>query len=406
MNNEMNTNESNKSLIAIFLVVLIDVLGLTIMLPLLPFYSEHFGANAFVVGTLVSSYALCQLISGPILGSWSDKYGRKPVLVFSQIGTFIGFLILGSAQSLVWIFISRIIDGLTAGNISTAQAFIADVTPPKDRAKAMGKISIAFGIGFFIGPALTAFLFHYGYRVPIFVAAGLSFTSILASHFLLPNLPPPASLKVEGEKEVKVRFALFKYLKQPVLAILLLEIFLFYFSFSAYMSGFALFAERRFTFNGIALNPKQVGYAFTYFGLLGILIQAFFIGKLVNTLGERKLTMIGFLSAGLGYLMLAFIREPIMIAVTGLFTSFGAGVLRPVLISEISSQVGPTERGRVIGANQALQSVAQIIAPLIGTAIITEKYLGAWALLPAMVSFIGFGLVVYHFSQRRLYEAH
>lgn len=172
------------------------------------------------------------------------------------------------------------------------------------------------------------------------------------------------------------------------------------------MSGFALFAERRFSFNGIPLNPKQVGYAFTYFGLLGIIIQAFFIGRLVNKFGERRITWFGFLSAGIGYLLLAFIREPVMIAITGIFTSFGAGVLRPVLISEISSQVDPRERGRVIGTNQALQSVAQIIAPLISTAIITEKYLSAWAIFPACISFIGFALVTYHLSQKSLYEAH
>ena len=392
------TESADRRLIAIFMVVLIDVLGITIMFPLLPFYSEHFGASAQVVGLLVSSYAFCQLISGPILGHWSDKIGRKPVLIVSQIGTFIGFLILASARSLVWIFIARIIDGLTAGNISTAQAYISDVSSPQNRAKALGKIGVAFSIGFFIGPALTAFLYHYGYQAPIYAAAFLSFMSIMASTFLLPSHVRPAGTpSAKGASATGEEFSFanaFKYLKNPVIAVLLLEVFLFYFAFSAYMSGFALFAERRFTFNGQPLTPKQVGYAFTYFGFLGILIQGFLMGRLVNKFGERKLGMIGFISSFVGYGLLAFIHQPLMILVTGLFTSFGGGVLRPVLISEIAGAVPPQERGRVIGVNQSLQSIAQIISPIVSTALIGGAFIAQWAFFPAVISGVGALLVL------------
>lgn len=395
---------TDRRLVAIFMVVLIDVLGITIMFPLLPFYSEHFGASAQVVGLLVSSYALCQLISGPILGYWSDKVGRKPVLIVSQIGTFIGFIILASARSLTWIFIARIIDGLTAGNISTAQAYISDVSSPANRAKALGKIGVAFSIGFFIGPALTAFLYHYGYQAPIYAAAFLSFMSIMASTFLLPShvkagatepgetpkAAKPASASGEGFSFANT----FKYLKNPVLAILLLEIFLFYFSFSAYMSGFALFSERRFTFNGQPLTPKQIGYAFTYFGFLGILIQGFLMGRLVKKFGERRLALIGFISSFIGYALLAFIHEPLMIGLTGLFTSFGGGVLRPVLISEIAGSVAPQERGRVIGVNQSLQSLAQIVSPIVSTALIGSTFIASWAFFPSLISGLGALLVL------------
>src|SRR5580693_4355995 len=167
---------SNRSpLLPIFLIVLVDVLGMTIILPLLPFYAEHFGASALQVGLLVSTYALCQLVAGPVLGQWSDRMGRrKPLLIVSQLGTFAGFLILASAHSLWVVFLSRVIDGLTAGNLSLAQAYIADVTEPEHRAKSFGIIGIAFGIGFLIGPATSGFLSQYGYTYPILAAAALS----------------------------------------------------------------------------------------------------------------------------------------------------------------------------------------------------------------------------------------
>lgn len=396
--------DNNRRLLAIFLIVLIDVLGMTIILPLLPFYSEHFGASPFTVGLLVSSYAVCQLISGPILGHWSDKIGRKPILVVSQIGTLIGFLILAFGSSLFWIFIARIIDGLTAGNLSTAQAYITDVSNPQSRAKALGKIGMAFGIGFFIGPALSAFLFKYGYQAPILAAAALSFMSIVASMTLLPS-----KQKSQHQPPVnKVPFSLQKftnYFRQPALASLLLQIFLFYISFTAYMSGFALFAERRFTINGQALNPKQIGYAFTYFGFLGIIIQGFLIGRLVPKWGEKKLALIGFACNFLGYALLSYIDGPLWIGITGLLTSFGSGVLRPVLTSEISRCVGPHERGTIMGVNQSLQSFAQIIAPLLGTFMIGRSWLTEWPWLPSVVSLLGVILIIFQAQNRKKNEA-
>src|SRR6266702_4503671 len=161
-------------LLPIFLIVLVDILGLTIILPLLPFYAEHLGASAIAVGMLISSYALCQLVAGPVLGRMSDRIGRKPLLIVSQIGTLIGFLILAASHTLWLVFLSRIIDGLTAGNLSLAQAYIADITTPENRARSFGVIGIAFGIGFLVGPGISGFLSHYGYAYPILAASFLS----------------------------------------------------------------------------------------------------------------------------------------------------------------------------------------------------------------------------------------
>src|SRR2546430_1946456 len=177
-------------LLPIFLIVIVDVLGLTIILPLLPFYAESLGASPRVVGLLVSAYAICQFFAGPPLGHLSDRVGRRPVLLVSQIGTCIGFLILAFANSLWLVFLARIIDGLTAGNLTVAQAYISDVTEPQHRAKAFGIIGVAFGLGFLVGPAITGFLADFGNQYPILAAAGLSFTSIMATYFLLPSTAP------------------------------------------------------------------------------------------------------------------------------------------------------------------------------------------------------------------------
>jgi len=173
------------ALLPIFLVVLVDILGLTLILPLLPFYAERFGASPIVVGLLGATFAACQLVSGPILGGLSDRFGRRPLLLVSQVGTFLGFLLLARADALWMVFVSRVIDGATAGNLTIAQAYITDVTPPSQRARAFALIGVSFGLGFLVGPAVSGWLAHYDHRWPIYAAAGLSATSVAATALLL-----------------------------------------------------------------------------------------------------------------------------------------------------------------------------------------------------------------------------
>ncbi len=389
-------------LLAIFLIVVVDVLGLTIMFPLLPFYAEHFGAGPAVVGLLVSTYALCQLIAGPMLGQISDHVGRKPVLLVSQMGTFAGFLVLAWAPNLLVVFLARVIDGLTAGNLSIAQAYIADVTAPKERARAFAVIGIAFGIGFLIGPGASGYLTkHYGFHVPILCAAALSLTSILGTTFLLPAVPvhpeglKPASAEQEieapvapGGKRLKLLdwSSYVQYFRRPVLGGLLAEFFLFTFAFATFTSGFALFAERRFTWHGAPFGPKEVGYVFMYSGLLGIVVQgAMRQGALVRRIGEVRLVTLGFATAALGYALLGFSFGVAALLIAASFASFGTGVLRPALTSLITQQVSRGEQGVVLGLNQSLLSVAQIVAPAIAGALIESGYLISWALWAAAV---------------------
>jgi DHA1 family tetracycline resistance protein-like MFS transporter len=389
-------------LLPIFLIVVVDILGLTIMLPLLPFYAEHFGASPSVVGLLVSVYAVCQLIAGPILGQISDRAGRKPVLTVSQMGTFVGFLVLAYAPSLTFVFLGRIIDGLTAGNLSIAQAYIADVTAPRDRAKAFAIIGIAFGIGFLIGPGASGYLTsHYGYQVPILCAAALSFLSILGTTFLLPAVPPlpEGELAATAQQELNApvapggkRLKLFdwgtyvQYFRRPVLGGLLVEFFLFTFAFATFTSGFALFAERRFTWHGLAFGPKEVGYVFMWSGFLGIIVQGSMRqGSMVKRIGEVRLVTLGFFFGAAGYALLGVSYGVVFLLIAASVSSFGTGILRPALTSLITQQVGRSEQGVVLGLNQSLLSIAQIVGPAIAGALIDAGHLSLWAFWAAVV---------------------
>ena len=386
-------------LFAIFLIVAVDVLGFTMILPLLPFYAQKFGASPFVVGVLATTFAVCQLISGPFLGRISDKYGRKPILMLSQTGTFIGFVLLGLANSLPVIFLSRIIDGITAGNITIAQAAIADVTPPEGRAKAFGVIGVAFGLGFLIGPAMSAALAPMGVHYPAYAAAFLSLVSILATWRLLPR----ATSQVDSTENAKSREKVFTYLKRPAMRWLLVEFLIFGFIFAGFTSGFAMFAERRFTWEGKPFGATEVAWLFTYSGFLGLIFQGFILGRLVKAFGEAKLVFAGFVSMAISYFLLSESYSVTQLVVASTIGSFGTGVVRPALTSLVSRAAGPREQGAAMGATQSLTSLGQIFAPLISGAIINASEtnpstLSKWGWWLGGLATIG--LLVHHFTGR------
>ncbi len=371
-------------LVPIFLIVSVDVLGLTIILPLLPFYAEKFGASPAVVGLLVSTYAFCQLIAGPMLGRMSDHLGRRPLLLVSQMGTFIGFLILAYANALWIIFLSRVIDGLTAGNLSLAQAYISDVTKPEERAKSFALIGIAFGMAFLIGPGISGYLSQYSYQYPIFAAAGLSATSILATYFLLPSSTPQAADATTARKFTVLDWGNYvRYFRQPDLAPRLWQFLAFTLAFSMFMSGFPLFAERRFEWHGRPFGPKEVGYVYAYLGVLGVILQGGLIGRLVKTFGELKLVRAGFFCGLVGLTALGFTHAIPLLLVATAVSSSGTGVVRPVLTSLITQKAGRSEQGVVLGLTQSLNSIAAIIAPAAGGFLIDHSLLTGWALLAA-----------------------
>ncbi len=371
-------------LLPIFLIVLVDVLGFTIILPLLPFYSERLGASPTVVGMIVAIYAAFQLIAGPILGQISDRIGRRPVLLISQAGTLAGFLLLAFSTQIWMVFLSRAIDGATAGNLSIAQAYISDVTKPENRAKAFALIGVAFGFGFLVGPAIAGFLAHYGYHAPIFVASALSLTSILCTFFLLPKCETQHAQGEEtgpgGKRLSLISWGEYRrYFRNRELARLLIQWLLFALSFSTFITGFALFAERRYVWNGHPVGVREVGYIFAFNGFIGIIMQGGMVGRLVKRLGEKRVVQMGFFTSMLGYAGIGLTHTIGQLLWVMALTAIGGAGLRPALTSLVTQKAGKREQGVILGLTQSLTSVAQITAPVIAGVMINHELLTSWA---------------------------
>jgi len=385
------------SLLPVFLIVLVDVFGMTLVLPLLAIYAESFQATALQATLLVSVFAACQLVSGPIIGYLSDHTGRKPMLLISQVGTLIGFFVLARATALWMIFVSRIIDGSTAGNLSLAQAYIADHTPPERRAKSFGLIGIAFGLGFFVGPSLTGFLsVRYGLTAPIYLAMVMSALSILCTAVLLQGGAPRTSLAHKREALSWSTYT--NYFGRPDMRPLLLQFLCFMLSFSMFISGFALFAERRFLWHGQPFGPREIGYVFGYVGLLAIVLQGGLIGRLVTRFGERRLSSIGFVAIVAGYGLLGLADSIPLLLLAATISAFGNGVMRPALTSLITQQAGGHEQGVVSGLTQSLNSIASIAAPFVAGLFIQHHLLALWAWSAAAMA--GAGAVLSRTGQK------
>jgi multidrug resistance protein len=316
----------------------VDVLGLTLMIPLLPFYAESMGASPAQVGWLIGIYAACQLVSGPLLGRMSDSTGRKPLLIVSQLGTCAGFIVTAFAPNLWVLFIARAIDGMTAGNLSLAQAYISDVTKPEERARAFGLIGIAFGLGFLVGPAISGALARFDYRLPIFAAAALSALSVLTTWLLLPAVQPGGA---GGGPAPTRRLTLFEwrayavYFQEPRLSSKLWQFLLFSLGFSIFVAGMPLFAERRLTWNGQPFGPEQVGYVWALAGLFGLIWQGPALGRLVKAFGELRLNRAGFAGYVGGYTILAFCTSVPWLVLATAVMSMGS-LVRPALTSLIT----------------------------------------------------------------------
>jgi MFS family permease len=382
-------------LLSVFLIVAVDVLGLTIMIPLLPFYAERMGASPFQVGWLIGIYAACQLVSGPILGRWSDSLGRKPLLIASQIGTFIGFIVTAFAPNLWILFLARAIDGATAGNLSLAQAYIADVTRPEERAKSFGIIGIAFGLGFLIGPAISGVLAGFDYRLPIFAAAALSATSVATTWLLLPAVTPGGTGGLAPGRRLSVFDwrAYTVYFSQPLLSSRLWQFALFALGFAMFVSGMPLVLERRLTWAGQPFGPEQVGYAWALAGVFGVLWQGPALGRLVHRFGESRLNLAGFVGYASGYVLMAFVGSIPMLVLATAVLSMGS-LVRPALTSLITHAAPRDEQGAVLGLMQSLNSCASIVGPVVAGFLIEHGLLTAWGLAAAATAVAGLALAL------------
>ncbi len=356
----------SKRLFSIFLIVFIGLLGFSIILPLLPYYAETFGANSAVIGLLVASYAAAQLIGAPVLGRLSDRYGRRPILIVSTLGTLISLVIIGLAHSLWLLFLSRMIDGLTGGNISVAQAYITDVTDTKNRSRGLGLIGAAFGLGFIFGPAAGGFLSQWSYAVPAFAAAGLTLVALLLIIFWLPESLTPerrqllqASGRASGPA-INVR-ALIAALRRPKIGPLLHTRFFFALAFSTFQTIFALYALQRFN-----LSAQSTGYVLTYVGVLSVFVQGFLIGRLTARFSEIYLILASTVLMAAASLGWAFTPSiPVLLIVLAPM-SLAGGVLNTVINSAITQTAPPVEAGGLLGLSTSLESLTRVIAPSLG----------------------------------------
>ena len=318
---------------------------------------QTFGASPLAIGLLFASFSFCQLIASPLLGDWSDRWGRRPVLIFSLLGTVVSFVMLAVAHSLAMLFAARIVDGLSGGNITTARAYIGDITTDENRARAFGMLGAAFGLGFIIGPGsrrrcsrASATPRRSGRRPSITVVA-----TMLAWLWL-----PETVHRVHADSRSPWR-ALRELVSAPGLRLLFAIDFLYWMSFAVYQTTFALFGARRFGF-----DAAHTGYLLSAFGLLGVIVQGGLVGPVVRVLGERRTLTVGLLVAAVGWGGSALTHSlPVFIAmlVPG---AIGIGLCNPSLASLVSGAAGPHEQGRVQGAAGALESLGRTLGPVWG----------------------------------------
>jgi DHA1 family tetracycline resistance protein-like MFS transporter len=402
-----------KRVFPIFVIVLVDLLGLTIIIPLLPLYTVAMGADPFVIGLLGATFPVMQLLGGPLLGGLSDRVGRKPILMTSQIGTFIGFVILGFANTLPLVFLSRLIDGISGANIVVAQAAITDSTTAKTRTQGLGLLGAAFGLGFTIGPAIagiTLSLTDNNYQIPAFIAAGFSLLSVLLTQFWFKEtLTDEIRQQQQADKTPKSFFAkLRQALNTPVVAILLLLMFSQQLAFYGYENLFPLFTLHR-----LGLNAAGNAMIFVFIGVLLVMVQGRAIGPLSRKYGERRLIIAGLILLGTGLILSAitpsiaipgYSREVLLeelgkqtsqqsFAVTipdgsqigwlgigwlllaSIPATIGAGILAPSINSLITKQVPADQVGTTLGVSAAFVSGANAITPILGGAIF--QFLGS-----------------------------
>ena len=346
-------------LFVLYLTVFIDLIGFGIVIPILPLYAQDFHATPMAIGWLTGIYSGMQIIFTPILGKLSDRFGRRPVLLISIAGTAVGFALMGIAQSLTLLFVARILAGITGGNISIPQAYIADVTAPEKRSHAMGMIGAAFGLGFTFGPLIGGLMSQISYGAPFFFAAALAVLNAVLIYLLLPeSLSREHRAKPHEQASVA---EVFRHARGAMFAIVVGTYFFLIVGFSIMTTLFALFTARRFGYDAHAN-----GYLFGFVGLVSVIVQGGLIGRLVKTFGEVALTRAGLILTTVSLALLPFCNNLTTLLLVSAGLSCGSGFASPPLSGLASQMIERTWQGRALGVMQSAGSMGRLLGPLLG----------------------------------------
>ena len=357
----------------IFLTVFLDLVGFGMVIPILPLYAREYGASGSVVGAIMAVYSLMQFLFSPVWGRWSDKIGRRPLMLFGTGGASVAYIIfaLGAGMSgtlaLCVFFASRMLAGFCGANLAVAQAAIADVTPPEKRSKSMALIGIAFGLGFIFGPWIGGMsLKHFGMAGPGWVAAALCATNFLAACFLLPETKSTAS----PEAKARPRWQQWKHiLAHPQIGLLVGVFFFTTFSFACFETTLGLLVSKNFGLDFKGHDAGTIANLFAYCGIIGVLVQGGLIGRLLKHLGEGKLIALSLILVAFSLAPLPFVHGwPALLVVLAML-SFGSSLTRPPVFGLISRLARSDEQGATLGIAQSAGSLARILGPIFAASL-------------------------------------
>lgn len=353
----------------LFLIVVIDLIGFGVIIPLLPFYAEYYQASPFQIGLLMASYSAAQFVAAAFWGRLSDKIGRRPVLLMSIAGSAVAYTSLGFAETLTVLFAARIMGGFMAGNLAAAFAYVADITTKETRAKGMGIMGAAFSVGFIFGPALGGILAGADaatadFRTPSFVAAGLSaIACILGIFFLKESLSEDIRSRQKAMTKVNRMRALMTALRQPGIGFLIMLSFLATLVFAGLEAIFAIWSLRQFDW-----GPQQIGYLFAFIGVIAAIIQGGFIGKLTARFGTERLIVAGSLGLTIGLALTPLVRTETELIVAMAIASLGFSVLSPTLNTAISIRGEADVQGGLFGVTRSATTLSRVFGPILAGA--------------------------------------
>ena len=365
-------------LLPILGITFIDILGFSILIPLMPFYAQHFGASPFVIGVLFSTFALCQLIAGPVWGNVSDRIGRKAVLIVSQVGATIGWTMLALAPSLPIVFLARVIEGLSGGNISVTQSYVADVVEPEKRARAYAYIGAAFSAGMVFGPAAGGYLAHrYGFAAPFLLAAALQLLTLGVTIVALPE-----SRKADAESSAASPADIIVALRSPRVAPVLWQKLVYSLGLYGWFAALTLVLQRQ-----LGLHEDTVSYFFAVFAGLSIIMQIFVVGRLTERLGDRRANNLGLAACLVSFAIVPFLHDALTALAMLIFFALGLSINNATIAALVGAAAPDNARGTIFGVGSSLESASGVIMPPLSTAALSAYGSGATAAISGALTF-------------------